>query len=558
MIPVPASFADFYTDKELRDFCGDVWYETSFFVPGELQGSIVELRFGAVAHRAEVYVNGEKRGFHEGGFVPFCVDVTDCVRYQEENRLVVLVNNELSDTSLPAGETEILKSGRKKAVPYFDFFNYSGIIRPVWLMSTPRHRICDYSVRHEISGKDACTWYQVEIENPEPDIRMEVRLWDEEGKLAAYSEGMEGKLVIADVHLWEVRNAYLYRLELRLFQKDQLLDEYSEEIGIRTVRIQGTEILLNEKPIYLKGFGRHEDSPVLGRGFSLGFLKRDFELMKWIGANSFRTSHYPYAEEAYQMADREGFLVIDEVAAVGFVKRAGTAMFTAAGSGKRPESFFASPTVARLKQNHLEALKEMIQRDKNHACVIAWSLFNEPESNTVQAGEYFREIFEAAKAWDVQKRPCSFAMALSSQPEDVVCHQYCDFLCMNRYYGWYVKGGSEISDAKEAFLEEMERWAALDPQRPMIFTEYGADTLSYEHKLPSVMWSQEYQIEYLKMYHEIFDRYDFVRGEQVWNFADFQTVETTGRANGNRKGIFTRDRQPKDGAFLMRRRWLES
>lgn len=471
MIPVPASFADLYTDKELRDFCGDVWYETSFFVPGELQGSIVELRFGAVAHRAEVYVNGEKRGFHEGGFVPFCVDVTDCVRYQEENRLVVLVNNELSDTSLPAGETEILKSGRKKAVPYFDFFNYSGIIRPVWLMSTPRHRICDYSVRHEISGKDACTWYQVEIENPEPDIRMEVRLWDEEGKLAAYSEGMEGKLVIADVHLWEVRNAYLYRLELRLFQKDQLLDEYSEEIGIRTVRIQGTEILLNEKPIYLKGFGRHEDSPVLGRGFSLGFLKRDFELMKWIGANSFRTSHYPYAEEAYQMADRE--------------------------------------------------------------------------------------IFQAAKAWDVQKRPCSFAMALSSQPEDVVCHQYCDFLCMNRYYGWYVKGGSEISDAKEAFLEEMERWAALDPQRPMIFTEYGADTLSYEHKLPSVMWSQEYQIEYLKMYHEIFDRYDFVRGEQVWNFADFQTVETTGRANGNRKGIFTRDRQPKDGAFLMRRRWLE-
>ena len=119
----------FYTDKELRDFCGDIWYETSFFVPGELQGSIVELRFGAVAHRAEVYVNGEKRGFHEGGFVPFCVDVTDCVRYQEENRLVVLVNNELSDTSLPAGETEILKSGRKKAVPYFDFFNYSGIIR---------------------------------------------------------------------------------------------------------------------------------------------------------------------------------------------------------------------------------------------------------------------------------------------------------------------------------------------------------------------------------------------------------------------------------------------
>lgn len=557
VIPVPSSFADFYTEKELRDFCGDIWYETSFFVPEEYRGSRVELRFSAVAHRAEVYVNGEKKCFHEGGFVPFCVDVSECVKYQAENRLVVMVNNELSATSLPNGTTKVLKSGGRRTVPYFDFFNYSGIIRPVWLVTSPSSRIYDYSVRHELTGKDARTWYQIDVEEMLSSQQVEVCLSNHKGEVVARAEGTEGVLEIRNVRLWEVRDAYLYRMEIRLLEAGSVIDEYYEDIGVRTVEIQGTRILLNGHDVYLKGFGKHEDSPVLGRGFCPGIIKRDFELMKWMGANSFRTSHYPYAEETYQMADREGFLIIDEVAAVGFVKRTGTNMFTAAGSGRRPESFFEAPSTPQLKANHLEAVRELIQRDKNHACVIAWSLFNEPESVTPEAGAYFRDIFTAAKALDVQKRPCTFAMELSSQPEHIVCHQYCDFWCMNRYYGWYIKGGNEVSDAEEAFVEEMDRWGALEVVKPMVFTEYGADTLSFEHKLPSVMWSQEYQVEYLKMYHEIFDRYDFVRGEQVWNFADFQTGEGIARVNGNKKGIFTRDRQPKDSAFLIRERWKQ-
>lgn len=554
-IPVPSSFSDLYTDKDLRDFCGDIWYETDFFVPASMKGSTVELRFGAVTHRAVVYVNGKKMGLHEGGFLPFCINISDCVNYQSANRLVVLVNNELSETSLPNGTTKRLKNGKKRAVPYFDFFNYSGIIRPVWLTGSPVSRLCDYSVRHELNGTDSLTRYRTKIENPTPSLRLNVSLVDREGVTVASAEGFQGTLEVRNTRLWEVRNAYLYRIIFRLYDKDSLLDEYYEDIGIRTISIHGTDILLNNRPVYLKGFGKHEDSPVLGRTYSPCMLKRDFELMKWIGANSFRTSHYPYAEETYQLADREGFLVIDEVPAVGFIKRTGTRMFTDAGSGKRPESFFDAPSTPVLMENHLTALGEMIQRDKNHACVIAWSLFNEPESVTEQAGEYFAKIFEAAKSLDIQKRPCTFAMELSSQPEDIICHQYCDFWCMNRYYGWYVKGGSDISDAREAFEEEMNRWAALPTVKPMVFTEYGTDTLSSEHKLPSVMWSQEYQIEYLKMYHEIFDFYDFVKGEQVWNFADFQTGEGIARVNGNKKGIFTRDRQPKSCAFLIRERW---
>ena len=144
---------------------------------------------------------------------------------------------------------------------------------------------------------------------------------------------------------------------------------------------------------------------------------------------------------------------------------------------------------------------------------------------------------------------------MNSLPDTCKCYHLADIICMNRYYGWYLMGGYEMCDAEAAFRAEMDRWAEKDLDRPFIFTEYGADTYAAEHKLPSVMWSQEYQKEYLEMCHRVFDSYDFIRGEQVWNFADFQTTEGIMRVNGNKKGIFTRQRQPKDAAFYFKDRW---
>lgn len=144
---------------------------------------------------------------------------------------------------------------------------------------------------------------------------------------------------------------------------------------------------------------------------------------------------------------------------------------------------------------------------------------------------------------------------MMSGPDTSKGQQFADFISLNRYYGWYVMGGNGISDAEDAFRAEMDKWAEVRGDRPVIFTEYGADTLAEEHKLPSVMWSQEYQNEYLDMNHRVFDSYDFIQGELVWNFADFQTTEGIMRVNGNKKGIFTRQRQPKDAAYTFRARW---
>jgi len=197
----------------------------------------------------------------------------------------------------------------------------------------------------------------------------------------------------------------------------------------------------------------------------------------------------------------------------------------------------------------------MIKRDKNHASVVAWSILNEPETTHESATPYFENLFDYAHELDVQKRPRTFAVVMLSLPNTCKCWQVSDFVSLNRYYGWYVMGGYGIADAEVAFRQEMDGWGAIRGDRPFIFTEYGADTMPNEHKLPSVMWSQEYQNEYLDMNHRVFDSYDWVQGELVWNFADFQTTEGIMRANGNKKGIFTRQRQPKDAAFHFKNRW---
>ena len=396
-MPVPASFCDLFTDKASREYCGDFWYETSFFVPAEWSGWDIVLRFGSVTHRARVFVNGVEVAQHEGGFLPFDATVTNIVRYNQFNKLSVLANNELSETMLPAGTTRTLADGRKIAAPYFDFYNYAGIHRPVWLMALPKERVLDYSTRYRLTETGAEIDYTVSTNGPHP---VTVELYDGTTRVAE-SSGTTGTLVVKNAKLWNIHAAYLYDLVIRIHEGSAVVDEYLDRIGIRTFEIRHGRFLLNGSPVYLRGFGRHEDADIRGRGLDLPTVKRDFELMKWIGANCFRTSHYPYAEEIYQMADEEGFLIIDEVPAVGFMQS--TANFLAANQGNgRQQGFFEKETTPALLKNHKAALTDMIDRDKNHPSVIAWSLLNEPQCTSAGTEEYFKPLFELARRLGAQ------------------------------------------------------------------------------------------------------------------------------------------------------------
>lgn len=550
-MPVPSSFCDIFTDKDSREYTGDFWYETDFFVPGEWKGNEVVIRFGSATHVARVFINGTEVGSHVGGFLPFNVSATNVVNYNAYNKLSVLVNNELSETMIPCGKTQTLCNGKKVSAPYFDFYNYAGLQRPIKLLMLPNESITDFTVNHHINGTDADVDYSV-VTTGENNVV--VTAYDAEGNKVAEGCGKEGTLHIENAKLWNVHAPYLYKFVVKIVDGETIIDEYFDTIGIRTFEVQGDKLLLNGKHVYLRGFGKHEDADIRGRGLDLVTIKRDYECLKWIGANCFRTSHYPYAEEMYYMADEEGFLIIDEVPAVGLMESTMNFLAANQGTGKQL-GFFEKETTPQLLEHHLECIREMIVRDKNHASVISWSLLNEPQCTSEGTESYFKALFDYAHELDVQKRPRTYAIVMMSLPHNSKGQQFADILSLNRYYGWYVMGGAGIVDAEAAFHQEMQGWDKVRNGRPLIFTEYGADTLSSEHKLPSVMWSQEYQNEYLDMNHRVFDTYDWVQGELMWNFADFQTTEGIMRVNGNKKGAFTRQRQPKDVAYLLKNRW---
>ena len=548
-MPVPSSFSDLFTDAYSRDYCGDFWYETDVYVTEVSPDRRYFIRFGSITHTCKVFLNGRECASHTGGFLPVVAEITDFVR-PGKNLLSVKVNNELSETNIPCGTTALRRDGSKRNLGYFDFFNYSGIQRSVYLMELPKDAIYDYEFVYRLDGKDAYIDYTVSADG---DGDISLSFIDREGNAIAEAAGREGTLHIPNAKLWKVRNAYLYTVEIVLAKDGKTLDVYRDKAGIRTVEIKGESILLNGEKVYLKGFGKHEDADIIGKGFSYAVAKRDFECMKWMGANCFRTSHYPYSDEWYRMADEEGFLIIDEVPAVGMMRS--IANFLTAGRGEARGFFADCPDVQKLTENHKTALEEMIRRDKNHPSVIAWSIFNEAETITEASEDYFKPLFELAKVLDPQKRPLTGALESSSSPKACRVHDMMDFICLNRYYGWYVSGG-ELKEAEYIFRAEMDAWQALKLNKPIVFTEFGTDTLDSLHKLPGVMWSQEYQQDYMCMHFDVFDSYPVVQGELAWNFADFQTGQGIMRVNGNKKGLFTRQRQPKAAAYTIRERWL--
>lgn len=208
--------------------------------------------------------------------------------------------------------------------------------------------------------------------------------------------------------------------------------------------------------------------------------------------------------------------------------------------------------VVSTQEAHRRAIGELIARDKNHPCVVLWSIANEPESVTPESRAYFEPLAAEARRLD-PTRPIGFANVMGSTPDRDVLTDLFDVVMLNRYYGWYASPGDLVT-AELALEAEISAWvAAYD--KPIIFAEYGADTFPGVHDVVPGPWSEEYQAELLAMFHRVFDRFDAVVGEHVWTFADFATAPGVMRVDGNKKGVFTRERRPKAAANLLRRRW---
>lgn len=561
-MPVPSSYNDIYEDKELRDHFGWVYYQRHFDIPAKLTEDRLVLRFDAVTHFAKVYINGKEVCKHKGGFLPFEVDITDKVK-DCNNLLTVAVSNVVNYETLPigglggGGMLDALSMGSEKAdlaedfvqtknSPNFDFFNYAGITRHVRLYTTPKAYISDITMTNdEVSENEAVLGYKLDVCG-KADAKIYV--YDEDGNCVAQSKGLEGKLSIKDVKLWWPLNAYLYDI-VAVYGED----EYHLPYGIRTVRVDGNKFLINEKPFYFKGYGKHEDTFPNGRGINEVMNYKDLSLMAWQGANSYRTSHYPYSEEMMRLSDRLGFVVIDETPAVGI-----NGMFGGgANFGGQPlPTFGHEKSIGTLVfDHHKDVIHEWIARDKNYASVVMWSVANEPDSSSEGAYEYFKPLFDLTRELDPQNRPVTLvSVQMGGGPRADVSSKLSDVICINRYYGWYF-GGPDLVGPMKAFREELDIWEEIG--KPVIITEYGADTVAGMHDTAEnpVMYTEEYQVEYYKANNQVIDEYDCVVGEHPWNFADFATDQNLLRVQGNKKGIFTRDRKPKLAAHYFKERW---
>ncbi|XP_049645469.1 beta-glucuronidase isoform X2 [Suncus etruscus] len=381
--------------------------------------------------------------------------------------------------------------------------------------------------------------YQISVQGSD-HYQLDVFLMDKEGKVVAKGEGSQGQLQVDSAFLWwpylmHEEPAYLYSLEVRLTAHTAagpVSDFYTLPVGIRTVAVTENQFLINRKPFYFHGVNKHEDADIRGKGFDWALLMKDFNLLRWLGANSFRTSHYPYAEEVMQLCDRYGIVVIDESPGVGIVLK---------------ESYSNQSL-----QHHLEVMEELVRRDKNHPAVVMWSVANEPASSLQPAGYYFKMLIAHTKALD-PSRPVTYVT--NSMFDTDLGAPYVDVICVNSYYSWYHDPG-HLEVIQLQLATQFENWHKTY-QKPIIQSEYGADSIAGIHQDPPLMFSEEYQKDLLALYHMVLDqkRKDYVVGELIWNFADFMTDQSTLRVMGNKKGIFTRQRQPKSAAFLLRERY---
>ena len=550
-IAVPGSWNEQISG--LKGYLGTAWYETSFVAPTSWQGQRVFLRVGSALYYAKVYLNGQLVGSHEGGSTPFAIELTDALKYGQDNLVSIQIEDRLASTRIPTGM--LTPTGRQYPNASYDFFPYGGLQRDVTLYSVPAQAsISDITIVPSFEGTTGQLALTIDCAGQSATQALVTVTAPGKKAVSAKAKVLGGQAQVTvklpDVSLWSLDSPFLYTVKVELQAGGEVCDTYTTTAGVRTIAVSGGQILLNGQPIRLRGFGKHEDFPIFGRGKALPVTVKDFQLMKWCGANAFRTSHYPYDESVYEIADRLGFLIIDETPAVGLI------------------FYDGEENVATRRAVCERMLQEMIRRDKNHPSVICWSVANEPSPKTIGgsnytgleqegeseenrvAREFLGGLIDSAHGLDAT-RPATFA-AMSGAP--FTWMERCDIICINRYYGWYSQPGDMPSALRYLSGDLDKLWQMYG--RPVVMTEFGADAVAGEHSEYRQMFTEEFQYDFIKSYLDVANTKDYVAGMMIWNFADFHTAQAMYRVKAmNLKGVFTIDRRPKMAAYLLHERW---
>ena len=537
-IAVPGSWNEQLAEAGFMNFSGSGWFETSVYLPPVTADRELVMRFASVDYYGEVWLDGRYLGKSSAPMLPFEVSIPHEEATGRSARLVVKVNATLDPDEATQGITQqtYVEDGRPKdeylPAVRFDFFPYGGINRPVYLIERPSTGITGWRADADIEGVSLTV-------TTTAGVKIRASLIAGETVTEVTTLLAEGRAPIrlepTSPVQWSNANPYLYTLRIELLgDNEAVLDCAEQQIGLRSFEVEGQRLLLNGEPIQLRGFGKHEESPLHGRGLNLPQLVKDFHLLKWIGANSVRTSHYPYSEEFLDLADEFGILVIDEAFSINLDFRRVT------------------DETLRL---HKRAVGELIERDANRTSVVAWSLSNEPgylaESEyRNNSAPYWKELFAFARSLD-RTRPMTHANVGYAGNDDPAFAES-DFLGMNRYHGWYTSP-AQLDRATDKLRKEFDAVAVHG--KPIVLFEFGADALAGQHATYDQLFTEEYQQDFIQAYWAEIEKHPAVAGGHVWNFADFRTAQHGRRVVHNLKGVFTRTREPKMAAWALKRMW---
>jgi beta-glucuronidase len=489
-----------------------VWYERDFtYQPKE--HTRIFLHVGAANYRSFFWVNGEKVCEHEGGFTSFNCDVTAAV-HAGGNFVVAAVDNTRLADGVPTLKT--------------DWWNYGGLTRAVSLIEVPEVFIDQYDLHlGRTEGSLIDGW--VHVESGEPGTKVEVEI-PELGARTSSVAGEDGRaaihLAVQGLERWSPETPKLYKVQLRAGQ-----DAIEDLIGFRTVETRGTEILLNGKPIFLRGVSIHAEAPYRsGRAYS----DKDAEtLLGWakeMGANFVRLAHYPHDETMLRAADRMGLLVWSENPVYWAIQ-------------------FDNPKVLAKAEQQLD---EEIGTSRNHAAIILWSMANETPNNETRT-RFIETLASHARELDPTRLITAALLVRGEGHTKIVddpLGKALDVIGANEYVGWYEQT-PEGADTTE--------WR-VDYQKPLIMSEFGGGAKAGLHGGDDDRWTEEYQANIYRHQLGMLNRIPQLRGMSAWILMDFRspTRNLAGIQDGfNRKGLISDQGQKKLAFFILQKAYKE-
>ena len=505
-------------DEKLFFYEGTVWFKKSFQAVPMTECRTL-LYFGAVNYDCHVWVNGKKAGHHVGGFTPFNYDISDLLK-KGENTVIVKVDNKRHAEDVP---TQI-----------FDWWNYGGITRDVKLVKVPMNYLENYDLQlkkaankakvrelafsAKMNAKEA--GHQVEVYIPELKLKQQFTT-DAEGKVSGVL-----KVAAKKLQLWCPENPKRYDVQLTLDA-----GMVADSIGFRTIETRGKQILLNGKPIFLKGISIHNEKP--NGGGRANSVEDAHTLLSWaqeLGCNFVRLAHYPHHEEMVREAERMGILVWSEIPVYWTIAWTNPATF----------------------ENAKQQLTDMIARDHNRANVIIWSIANETP-HSAERDKFLGGLAKYARTLD-NTRLISMAMEVTGASNYVNrlndnMNEYVDVVSFNQYIGWY----RDVNDAPKM------KWV-IPYDKPVIISEFGGGARYGYHGAKNQRWTEEFQENLYKENTAMLDKIEGLAGTTPWILKDFRSprrVLPGVQDYYNRKGLVS-DKGEKKLAFYVLKKWYET